>query len=242
MQIYPAIDLRGGRVVRLLQGDYAQETAYQNDPIALAEHYQAQGADWLHVVDLDAAKSIASPNLAIVAEIAKRTNLRIQFGGGVRETQDVEQRLALGCQRVVVGSMAVRAPEQVFAWKDQFGAEAICLALDCKSDSTGVYRVHIAGWQEQASAELFECVQRFADAGFVHALITDIARDGMLNGPNTALYAQLRAREPRLLVQASGGVSSLADLKQLRADKVNGVIIGKALLEGRFALSEALDA
>jgi phosphoribosylformimino-5-aminoimidazole carboxamide ribotide isomerase len=242
MQIYPAIDLRGGRVVRLLQGDYAQETAYQNDPIALAEHYQAQGADWLHVVDLDAAKSIATPNLAIVAEIAKRTNLRMQFGGGVRETQDVEQRLALGCQRVVVGSMAVRAPEQVCAWKDQFGAEAICLALDCKADSAGTYRVHIAGWQEQASAELFECVQRFADAGFVHALITDIARDGMLNGPNTALYADLRAREPGLLVQASGGVSSLADLQQLRAHSIPGVIIGKALLEGRFALSEALNA
>ncbi len=241
MQIYPAIDLRAGRVVRLLQGDYAQETTYQNDPVALAEYYQEQGADWLHVVDLDGAKTSESPNLAIVAEIAKRTTLKIQFGGGVRALVDIEHRLALGCQRVVVGSMAVRAPEQVLAWKDKLGAEAICLALDCRADAEGIYRVHIAGWQEQATAELFECVSRFANAGFRHALITDIARDGMLNGTNAELYAELLAREPRVLVQASGGVSSIADVQTLRAKNIAGVIIGKALLERRFALSEALN-
>jgi phosphoribosylformimino-5-aminoimidazole carboxamide ribotide isomerase len=243
MQLYPAIDLRGGHVVRLLQGDFDMETRYQNDAVVLAKSYEQEGADWLHVVDLDGAKSDAAgaqQNLAIIERIARETGLKVQTGGGVRSELDVRSRLDAGAARVVVGSVAVRAPELVIAWLAQFGAEQIALALDARADPFGVYRVHAAGWQEAAELELFECVTRFAQAGFRHALVTDIARDGMLSGTNVALYAELKMISGALAVQASGGVANLGDLRALRANQIPGVIIGKALLEGNFSMREAL--
>jgi phosphoribosylformimino-5-aminoimidazole carboxamide ribotide isomerase len=244
MQIYPAIDLRAGKVVRLLQGDYARETAYSLDPVALAKSYCAQGAQWLHVVDLDAAKSgdvAGQPsNLAVIARMVREGGMQVQCGGGVRSKADVQARLDLGCARVVIGSLAVREPQTVIAWKQYFGADKLCLALDCRADEAGIFRVHVSGWQEAAESELFACLQSYADAGFVHALVTDIDCDGTLAGPNVALYAKLAAAQPQVKVQASGGVSKLADLPALRASGASGVIIGKALLEARFSVQEAL--
>jgi phosphoribosylformimino-5-aminoimidazole carboxamide ribotide isomerase len=243
MRLYPAIDLLGGRVVRLLQGDFAQQTQYQSDPIELAKVYEDSGAKWLHVVDLDGAKGDAKASLAnlrIIAGIANQTTLRVQSGGGVRDETGVHTRLEAGVARVVIGSLAIRDPSLVKLWKDRFGAEQLSLALDARADAEGIYRVHVAGWQEAAEAELFSTLSDFSSAGFVHALITDIAQDGMLSGPNVALYRALKARVSSMRIQASGGVSSMADLRALASDHIDGVIIGKALLEGRFELADAV--
>ena len=243
MQLYPAIDLRSGRVVRLLQGKFDQETRYAKDAIELAKHYEAEGATWLHVVDLDGAIGEVAgsiENLTLIEKIARATCLRIQTGGGVRSEADLRERFGVGAARVVLGSVAVKTPELVYHWREIFGAEKLALALDARADPFGVYRVHTAGWQETAEVELFECVARFAAAGFKHALVTDIALDGMMAGPNVALYSKLKTISAELQVQASGGVADLMDLRALNANAINGVIIGKALLEGKFSLSDAL--
>ncbi len=243
MQLYPAIDLRSGRVVRLLQGNFDRETRYATDAVELAKHYEAEGATWLHVVDLDGAKGDVAgsiENLTLIEEIARATNLKIQTGGGVRSEADVRVRFGAGVARVVLGSVAVRTPDIAKQWLEIFGAEKLALALDARADPFGIYRVHAAGWQEAAEVELFECVARFAAAGFRHALVTDIALDGMMAGPNVALYVKLKAISAELQIQASGGVSNLMDLRALNANGIGGVIIGKALLEGKFMLSDAI--
>lgn len=240
MQLYPALDLRGGAIVRLLQGDYARETRYASTPQQVANSYREAGANWLHVVDLDGAKHASAENLPLIAELARATDLHIQTGGGVRSAADVQARLAAGAKRVVVGSAAIKSPDLVCDWLQQFGAEALCLALDCRADAQGSYRVHVSGWQEASAVELFERLDFFAKAGFKHALVTDIDRDGMLGGPNVALYAQIAQQVPAIAVQASGGIANLADLSALRACGAPGAIIGKALLEGRFTLQDAL--
>ena len=243
MQLYPAIDLRSGRVVRLLQGNFEHETRYAKDAVELAKHYEAEGASWLHIVDLDGAKGELAgsiENLTLIEKIARATSLKIQTGGGVRVEADVRERFGAGAARVVLGSVAVKTPELVQHWRDIFGAEKLALALDARADPFSVYRVHTAGWQETAEVELFECIARFAAAGFKHALVTDIALDGMMAGPNVALYVRLKTISNELQVQASGGVSELMDLRALNANGISGVIIGKALLEGKFSLSEAL--
>ena len=249
MQLYPAIDLRAGQVVRLLQGDFAREKRYLNDAVDLAREYEAAGAEWLHVVDLDGAKGDAegsARNLLIIEQIARVTRLNVQSGGGVRNQADIGRRLAAGIARVVLGSMAVKAPELAVECLQSFGSEKLALALDARADATAdantkpVFRVHISGWQERAETELFSCLQSFAEHGFRHALVTDISLDGMLTGPNFALYHDLAARFPGVAVQASGGVATLADLKALRAQNAAGAIIGKALLEGRFSLADAI--
>ncbi len=243
MQLYPAIDLRSGRVVRLLQGDFEQETRYSANAVELAKHYENEGATWLHVVDLDGAKGEvagAIENLSLIEQIARATRLKIQTGGGVRTEADVRERFGAGAARVVLGSVAVKTPELVYHWREIFGAEKLALALDARADPFGVYRVHTAGWQETAEVELFECVARFAAAGFKHALVTDIALDGMMAGPNVALYVKLKAISAELQIQASGGVAQLMDLRALNSNDISGVIIGKALLEGKFSLSDAI--
>lgn len=246
MQLYPAIDLRAGQVVRLLQGDFAREKRYLNDAVDLARDYEAAGAQWLHVVDLDGARGDAgasATNLLIIEQIARVTRLQVQSGGGVRTQADVGRRLAAGISRVVIGSMAISAPELALTCLQSFGAEKLALALDAKADVAAtepVFYVHISGWRERAETELFSCLQNFAEQGFRHALVTDISLDGMLSGPNLALYQALAERFPNVAVQASGGISSLADLKALRAQNASGAIIGKALLEGRFSLADAI--
>jgi phosphoribosylformimino-5-aminoimidazole carboxamide ribotide isomerase len=255
MQLYPAIDLRAGRVVRLLQGDFAQETRYPDDAVELAKRYQDEGATWLHVVDLDGARGdqpAATENLKRIEAIARATTLRIQTGGGVRTEADVRLRINVGAARVVIGSVAVKNPDVVIAWRELFGAQQLCLALDARADSSGDYYVHTAGWVEAAHVELFECVARFAAAGFAHALVTDIALDGMLAGPNVSLYARLKAlvqttgmpemRPQEMHIQASGGVAQISDLQALKGHSISGVIIGKALLEGKFTLRAAFAA
>lgn len=238
--VYPAIDVREGRVVRLAQGDYARETRYEGTPLEVAQRYAQQGARWLHLVDLDAARAGGYTLLPLLADITARTGLNVQTGGGVRVRDDVARILDAGAQRVVIGSLAVREPGTVLDWLAEFGSDRITIALDTRQDDGGAWRLPVHGWTETASETLDVLAARYAAAGLVHLLCTDIARDGMLSGPNLSLYAHLREHVPALAVQASGGVGALGDVAGAQAAGCAGIVLGRALLEGRFALPEAL--
>ena len=240
MIIYPAIDLRGGRVVRLTEGRFDQEKAYGTDPLAVAQSFAAAGAEWLHVVDLAGAKDPARRQTPLVESLARTSGLKVQTGGGIRDAGQIETLLAAGAQRVIIGSVAAKAPALVGTWLRQFGAERIILAPDVRLDAAGTPRVAAAGWQEDTGLSLEGFLTGFLPAGLRHILCTDISRDGRLTGPNTALYAGLVRQFPALQIQASGGVASLEDLRQLRAAGAAGAIVGRALYEKNFTLAEAL--
>ena len=238
--VYPALDIRDGQVVRLLQGDYAQQTTYGDDPLPRAQAFAAAGAQWMHLVDLDAARAGGYTLASLLARIAADTRLQVQTGGGVRCRDDVARILDAGASRVVVGSLAVREPAQVLAWLREFGAARLTIALDTRQGDDGVWRLPVHGWTETADVTLDELAVRYAQAGMQHLLCTDIARDGMLSGPNLDLYAHLSRLLPGVAVQASGGVRDVADVAAARAAGCAGAVLGKALLEGRLLLQEAL--
>ena len=237
--VYPAIDVRDGRVVRLRQGDFAQETRYAEAPLALAQRYASQGTAWLHLVDLDAARAGGNTLAPLLSCIKSTTALRVQAGGGVRGRADIESLLAAGADRVVVGSMAVREPQLVCGWLRHFGVERITVALDTRW-SGDRWQLPAHGWTEGTCAELDSLLAAFAAAGLRHLLCTDIARDGMLSGPNIALCQHILAIAPGLQLQASGGVRSVADVRMARAAGCAGAVLGKALLDGRFVLGDVL--
>lgn len=234
----PALDLRGGRVVRLRQGDYARETAYAVDPVEQARRYRDAGARRLHVVDLDGARSGRLDNLRSIEALA-RLDLAVQAGGGVRDETDLRRLFDAGADRVVVGSVAVREPACVEAWMARHGAERIVVALDTRRVGES-WTLSASGWTEAVAATLDVLAPRFAAAGARHLLCTDIDRDGMASGPNLALYAHLGTLVPAVAVQASGGVRDADDVRALRATPAAAVILGRSLLEGRLDLAEAL--
>ena len=238
--LYPAIDVRHGRIVRLAQGDYAQETRYGDDPLALARAYAEQGARWLHLVDLDAARAGGYTLSALVGDIATPTGLQVQTGGGVRSRDDVQRILDAGAARVVIGSLAVREADAVCGWISEFGAERITVALDSRLDREGVWRLPVHGWTETAAGTLQEMARRYAGQGLRHLLCTDITRDGMMTGPNLDLYRLLADEVPGVELQASGGVRDLADVLAAQAQGCAGIVLGRSLLEGRLQLPEAL--
>lgn len=237
-QVIPAIDLRGGQVVRLKQGDYAQQTTYAADPRELAKRYAAAGASWLHLVDLDGARSGQLDNLAVIDAIAS-DGMAIQAGGGVRDEADLRRLFDAGVERVVLGSIAIRDPERVAGWLATYGAERLTIALDtrCIDDQ---WVLPSAGWTEVEARTLDELAPWYAARGARHLLCTDIDRDGMLAGFNLDLYRHLADAVPLLAVQASGGVRSLDDIRAAREAGAQGVILGRALLEARFTFEEAL--
>jgi phosphoribosylformimino-5-aminoimidazole carboxamide ribotide isomerase len=237
-EVIPAIDLRGGQVVRLRQGDYAQETRYDVGPSELAERYADAGARWLHVVDLDGARAGDLSNLSVIEAMAK-AGLRVQAGGGVRAEEDVHRLFAAGVTRVVVGSVAIRDPESVAKWLTRHGADRFTIALDTRWRGDH-WSLPSAGWTESESRTLDELAPWYAEKGARHLLCTDIERDGMLAGFNLDLYQHLTHVVPELAVQASGGVRSLEDIRAARSAGAGGVILGRALLEGRFTLEGAL--
>lgn len=237
---YPAIDVRDGRVVRLRQGDFAQETRYDASPLALARAYAAQGAEWLHLVDLDAARAGGYSLAPLLHAIKASTGLRVQTGGGVRGEEDVRALLDVGADRVVVGSLAVEAPGRVRDWLVRFGPECITIALDARQDADGAWRLPTRGWTADGGARLDTLLGLFADAGLRQVLCTDIGRDGMLSGPNLALYAAVLQALPDVSLQASGGVRDAADVRAVRMAGCGGVVLGKALLEGRLVLADVL--
>jgi len=236
--VIPAIDLRGGRVVRLKQGDYAQQTTYGDDPRALAARYAQAGARRLHLVDLDGARSGSLENLAVIEAIA-RDGVAVQAGGGVRDEADVRRLFDAGVSRVVLGSVAIRDPDRVAGWLAEHGSERFTLALDTRRVA-GRWALPSAGWTEVEARTLDELAPWYAEHGARHLLCTDIDRDGMLAGFNLELYRHLAALAPTLAVQASGGVRSLDDIRAARAAGAQAVILGRALLEGRFTVEEAL--
>jgi phosphoribosylformimino-5-aminoimidazole carboxamide ribotide isomerase len=232
--LYPAIDVRDGRVVRLRQGDYARETRYPETPLAHARRYAAQGADWLHLVDLDGAREGRYTLLPLLPQLAA-AGLRVQTGGGIRDAGDIQRMLDAGASRVVVGSLAIREPDLVAGWIARFGAGALVVALDARRDPDRRWRLPVAGWTAATDASLAGLARRFEGAGLCHLLSTDIARDGMLAGPGLALYRELRAACPRLALQASGGIRDAADLAAVEAIGCAGAVLGRSLLEGGLA-------
>lgn len=238
--VYPALDIRDGRVVRLLQGDYAKQTTYGDDALPRAQVFATTGARWMHLVDLDAAKAGGYTLAPLLQQIAATTGLKVQTGGGVRGRDDVARILEAGASRVVIGSLAVRQPEQVLEWLAEFGPEQLTIALDTRQGEDGVWRLPVHGWTETADVTLDELAQRYAQAGMKHLLCTDISRDGMLSGPNIELYAHLAELLPGVAVQASGGVRDADDIRAAKAAGCGGAVLGKALLEGRLQLDEAL--
>lgn len=238
--VYPAIDVRDGRVVRLHQGDYDQETRYDAGPLERARQYAAAGAQWLHLVDLDAAREGRYGLQALVAGIAGDGRLRVQSGGGVRSADDVRALLDAGVSRVVVGSLAATRPQEAAGWLARFGGERLTFALDVRQDEDGRWWPATHGWTRRAETPLDELVALHAAAGLRHLLCTDISRDGTLAGPNFELYRQIAATAPQLSVQASGGARAASDVADAIAAGCAGIVLGKALLDGRIDLHEAL--
>jgi len=236
----PAIDVRQGRVVRLNQGDYARETVYSDSPIELALAYAKAGATWLHLVDLDAAREGGYSLITLLGELRHSTALKLQTGGGIRCEADVETLLAAGADRVVVGTLAVREPQRVANWLQRYGSERVVLALDARQDAFGEWRLPVRGWTEDSAQSLDGLLATYTDTGLKHLLCTDIARDGMLSGFNIELYRGLAKRWPALHIQASGGVRGLEDIRAARDAGAAAAILGRALLEGRFTVGEAL--
>lgn len=234
MIIYPAMDLMGGRIVRLQQGRFDDVTPYVRAPAETLSHFAELGAEWAHVVDLDGARAGQPMQHELIADLARSTSLRLQVAGGFRKVEQLARMFDAGVARVVIGSLAVKQPETVQKWMDEFGPDLVALSIDVRLVS-GNPLVAIAGWTEDSGKNLWDVARIYPDAR--HLLVTDIGRDGMLQGPNFALYQEIARRLPDAQIQASGGISSLGDLEQLRTA---GAIIGKALWEGRITLEEAL--
>jgi phosphoribosylformimino-5-aminoimidazole carboxamide ribotide isomerase len=234
MIILPAMDLIGGQAVRLQQGRFDAVTTYPTEPLEALRQFAAAGASWAHIVDLDGAKAGRPVQADLICELARSAPLHLQVAGGYRDRDQIARVMDAGVARVVIGSLAVRRPDLVREWIDHFGPDRITLSLDVRLID-GVPMVATAGWTEDSGISLWDVASQFPNAR--HILVTDIGRDGMLKGPNFALYEEIAERLPNLKVQASGGVSGLADLERLCTD---GAIVGKALWEGRIALEEAL--
>ncbi len=238
MQLIPAIDLRGGRVVRLLQGRFDAETVYADDPMSVLDTYAGLGARLVHVVDLDGARAGAQGNAAAIAGLAASGRAALQVGGGVRDRATVKRLLDAGVARVVVGSAAVSEPAEVASWLQDFGTDGIVLAFDVRLDDGGVPRLATHGWERQTALSLWDAVGRFEPHGLRHVLCTDVARDGALSGPNQALYQDALRRFPAVRWQASGGIRDVGDLRALATTGVAGAVSGRALLEGRMQTEE----
>ncbi|KHS68170.1 1-(5-phosphoribosyl)-5-[(5-phosphoribosylamino)methylideneamino] imidazole-4-carboxamide isomerase [Pectobacterium brasiliense] len=238
--IIPALDLIDGQVVRLHQGDYGQQRQYGSDPLPRLQDYQQQGADVLHLVDLTGAKDPSARQIPLLTTLLAGVSVPVQIGGGIRIEQDVEALLKAGASRVVIGSTAVKQPELVQQWFTRYGAEALVLALDVRIDANGTKFVAISGWQENSDATLEQVVEQYLPFGLKHVLCTDISRDGTLSGSNVELYREISQRYPLIAFQASGGIGNLTDIANLRGSGVQGVIVGRALLEGKFNVAEAI--
>ena len=239
MLIYPAIDLKDGVCVRLMHGKFDQVTRYDEQPATRLSAFAAEGAEWIHVVDLDGAEAGEAVQHALIGELTKAIDVKIQSGGGVRSANDVAKLLDTGVSRVVVGSLAVTQPNDVAAWLKGFGAEHITLAFDVNSED-GVPVPVLKGWTQSSGVDLWTALDRYPKGLFKHLLVTDVGRDGAMTGPNLELLAEIRRRRPDLVLQASGGVSSLDDIAAVKSLGCNGAIVGRALYENRFTLPDAI--
>jgi phosphoribosylformimino-5-aminoimidazole carboxamide ribotide isomerase len=240
MRIIPALDIKGGNCVRLLQGDFDRTTEYSKDPASVGRRFSALDVEDLHIVDLDGARTGNQENRAIVVEIASQSGLTIQLGGGIRTREAVASWLQNGVTRCVIGSFAVNEPRIVKEWLREFGSDAIVLALDVRIDRAGIPTLTTHGWTKDSVVSLWDCIDQYGDAGIRHVLCTDVARDGAMVGPNFSLYRDILTRYPGLLLQASGGIRNVEDLQKLRAMNVPAAITGRALLDGAISAAEVV--
>lgn len=241
MKLIPAIDLLDGHCVRLLHGDFEQVTHYPDSARQLAVKYAEAGAEWLHVVDLAASRDGEKADTSALFELLSEAPQLLQTGGGVRHEEDVSSRLQAGAARVVIGSLSVTKSDLFIRWLDQFGPDKLVAALDVRMDENGVPWPRIHGWTDRGDRNMWHTLDELVAGGLVHLLCTDISRDGALSGPNLDLYSEITRKYPGLQLQASGGVSSLQDIHNLKPTGSAGVITGKALLEKRFSVAQALD-
>ena len=233
MRIIPAIDIIEGKCVRLSQGDYNTKKVYDGSPVDVAKSYEDAGIRYLHLVDLDGAKASHIVNSKVLEDICANTSLKVDFGGGIKSNEDIEIAFEAGAAQITAGSIAVKDPKLVSSWIDRFGADKIILGADVKGE-----KIAINGWKDDTSENIYDFVEAYIAKGIQSVISTDIATDGMLNGPSVGLYNSLGQKFPDLKVIASGGVSTTKDLDDLLSIGVDGVIIGKAIYEKRISLKE----
>ncbi len=241
MILYPAIDLINGECVRLAQGRFDAVTRYDTDPFKRLGLFNDENASWVHIVDLDGAKAGSPQQHELIGRLAKASKAKIQTGGGVRTREHVQTLLDEGVSSVVVGSAAVKNPEEVRGWLRDFGKDRITLALDVLPTEDGDFDAALHGWVEGSGISLWDVLDYYPAGIAQRILVTDVSRDGMLMGPNMALMQALRRKRPDLEIQASGGVRSIEDLYDLKALGVHGAIVGKAIYEGLIDLKAALN-
>lgn len=232
MKIIPAIDIINGNCVRLTKGDYATQKAYSNNPVDVAKSFEDAGLRYIHLVDLDGARSGTIVNHKVLADIAASTNLSIDFGGGIKSEADIRTAFENGANQVTAGSIAFRNPALVQQWILDFGKERIILGADCRDR-----KIAINGWLETSDEDVLDFISSFQKKGIVDVVCTDISKDGMLSGPSTELYREIIGKTSVNLI-ASGGISSLDDVWKMKEIGCTGVIIGKAIYEGTITLNE----
>ena len=233
MNIIAAIDIMEGKCVRLTQGNFGKKKVYDEDPVDMARKFEDAGLEYIHVVDLEGAQTGAVVNWQTLEDIRANTALRIDFGGGVKTVEDVEALLDLNIDRINVGSVAVREPEKFIGWIDRFGADNFILSTDVKGNE-----IKVNGWQDKTGVTIYDIIQQYEPTGIKHVTCTDISADGTLGGPNFVLYKKLLNHFPKTKFIASGGVASMEDVENLKYIGVQGVIIGKAIYEGRLSLEQ----
>ena len=233
MQLIPAIDIIDGKCVRLTQGDYAQKKEYNNNPLEVAKAYENAGIRRLHLVDLDGAKQKRIINLKVLEKIASGTSLHIDFGGGVQSDEDIQAAFNAGAKQITGGSIAVKQPEVFEKWLKEWGSEKIILGADVRDG-----QIAVSGWQESSDRELLHFLEDYQAKGISYVICTDVSKDGLLQGPSTALYQQIIHRFPDMKLIASGGVAGVDDLIELKEKGCWGAIIGKAIYEGKISLQE----
>lgn len=233
IELIPAIDIIGGQCVRLSKGDYGSKKVYADSPAGVARRFEQAGFKRLHVVDLDGAKSKHIVNDAALRDITSQTSLTVDFGGGIKTDADMEAAFAAGAAMVTIGSVAVSQPELFEGWLKKYGADRIILGADVRNG-----KISINGWKEDSTEDLLPFLRRYIEKGVKTVLCTEISKDGMLQGPATGLYQEVMAAYPGLHLIASGGVSSLDDIKQLEAAGIPAVVFGKAIYEGKIDLDE----
>ncbi|MFN4000114.1 1-(5-phosphoribosyl)-5-[(5-phosphoribosylamino)methylideneamino]imidazole-4-carboxamide isomerase [Algoriphagus sp.] len=233
MYIIPAIDLIGGKCVRLCQGDYSSKKEYHDDPLEMAKRFEGVGIQRLHLVDLDGAKAKKIINGDVLERICSGTSLQVDFGGGIQADEEIEKAFALGAKQVTGGSIAVKNPTLFEEWITKYGAEKIILGADAKNK-----KIAVGGWEETTSEDLIPFIKSYFEKGIRYVICTDVAKDGLLQGPSVELYQEILQEIPELKLIASGGVSSVKDLEDLEKIGVYGTIVGKAYYEGRVTLEE----
>ncbi len=236
IELIPAIDIISGQCVRLTKGDYDRKTVYSDSPATMAKEFETLGFRRLHVVDLDGAKSKHIVNSDVLRRITTETQLTVDFGGGIKSDDDLEQAFAAGASMVTVGSVAVTQPELFMGWLEKYGAERMILGADVRHG-----KISINGWKEDSGEDLLPFLRKYVDAGVRNVLCTEISKDGTLAGPAIDLYQRIMDTYPQLHLIASGGVSSKADIEALDAAGIPAVVFGKAIYEGRIDLKELIN-